>query len=79
MREEDHEEAQMAHEAAEAEAQKARDLRLAEVREARELRELELKADEKEKALLEAVLEAKNEAAAREHELKMASLGGQSC
>ena len=62
---------------AEAEAQKAREeareLRLAELREARELRELELKA-EKEKALLAAELEA----AAPEHELKMASLGNQS-
>ena len=55
---------------AEAEAQKARDLRLAELKEARELRELELKA-EQEKALLE----AEKEAATREHELKMASLG----
>ena len=55
---------------AEAEAQKARDLRLAELKEAHELRELELKA-EQEKALLE----AEKEAAAREHELKMASLG----
>ena len=45
------------------EAQKARDLRLAELKEARELRELELKA------------EADKEAATREHELKMASLG----
>ena len=57
-------------EAAEAEAQRARDLRMAELKEARELRELELKA-EQEKALLE----AEKEAAAREHELKMASLG----
>ena len=56
-----------------AEAEKARELRLAELKEARELRELELKA-EKEKALLAAELEA----AAREHELKMASLGKQS-
>ena len=82
------EEAQRAREAAEAEAQKAcdaekalqdaqfaeaekaRELRLAELKEARELRELQLKA-EKEKALLAAELEA----AAREHELKMASLG----
>ena len=52
---------------AEAEAQKAREeareLRLAELREARELHELELKA------------EADKEAAAREHELKMAGLG----
>ena len=55
---------------AEAEAQKARDLRLAELKEARELRELELKAKQ-EKALLE----AEKQAAAREHELKMASLG----
>ena len=78
------EEAQKARDAAEAEAQKARDaekaareeareLRLAELKEARALRELELKA-EKEKALLAAELEA----AAREHELKMASLGKQS-
>ena len=63
-----------AREAAEAEAQRAREeareLRLTELKEARELRELELKA-EKEKALLE----AEKEAAAREHELKMASLG----
>ena len=66
----DREEAQKAREAAEAEAQRARDLRLAELKEARELRELELKA-EQEKALLE----AEKEAAAREHELKMASLG----
>ena len=90
-REEAREEAQRARdaekaarEAAEAEAQKARDaekaareeareLRLAELKEARELRELELKA-EQEKALLE----AEKEAAAREHELKMASLGKQS-
>ena len=55
------------------EAEKARELRLAELKEARELRELELKA-EQEKALLE----AEKEAAAREHELKMASLGKQS-
>ena len=51
----------------------ARELRLAELKEARELRELELKA-EQEKALLE----AEKEAATREHELKMASLGKQS-
>ena len=67
-------EAQRARDAAEAEAQKAREvaqeLRLAELKEARELRELELKA-EQEKALLE----DEKEAAAREHELKMASLG----
>ena len=69
---------------AEAEAQKARELRLAELKEARELRELELKA-EREKRDLElkaeqekALLEAEKEAAAREHELKMASLGKQS-
>ena len=78
-------EAQRAREAAEAEAQKAREaareLRLAELKEARELRELELKA-EREKRDLElkaeqekALLEAEKEAAAREHELKMASLG----
>ena len=69
-REEAREEAQRARdaekaarEAAEAEAQRARDLRLAELKEARELRELELKA------------EVEKEAAAREHELKMATLG----
>ena len=56
-------EAKRAREAAEAEAEKARELRLAELKEARELRELELKA------------EADKEAAAREHELKMACLG----
>ena len=78
-------EAQRAREAAEAEAQNAREaareLRLAELKEARELRELELKA-EREKHDLElkaeqekALLEAEKEAAAREHELKMASLG----
>ena len=81
-------EAQKAREAAEAEAQKAceaaRELRLAELKEARELRELELKA-EREKRDLElkaeqekALLEAEKEAADREHELKMASLGKQS-
>ena len=75
------EEAQKAREAAEAEAQRARELRLAELKEARELRELELKA-EREKRDLElkaeqekALLEAEKEAATREHELKMASLG----
>ena len=74
-------EAQKAREAAEAGAQRARDLRLAELKEARELRELELKA-EREKRDLElkaeqekALLEAEKEAAAREHELKMAGLG----
>ena len=41
------------------------------------MRELELKA-EQEKALLAAEIEAKKEAAARKHELKMASLGKQS-
>ena len=41
------------------------------------MRELELKA-EQEKALLAAEIEAKKEAAAREHELKMAGLGKQS-
>ena len=66
---------------AEAEAQKARELRLAELKEARELRELELKA-EREKRDLElkaeqekALLGAEKEAAVREPELKMASLG----
>ena len=73
------EEWQLAREEAQrAEAQKAREaareLKLAELKEARELRELELKA-EQEKALLAAEIEAKNEAAACEHELKMASLG----
>ena len=70
-----------AREAAEAEAQRAQELRVAELKEARELRELELKA-EREKRDLElkaeqekALLEAEKEAAAREHELKMASLG----
>ena len=74
-------EAKRAREAAEAEAQRAcdaekaareeaRELRLAELKEAREL---ELKA-EQEKALLE----AEKEAAVREPELKMASLGKQS-
>ena len=61
-------EAQRACEAAEAEAQKARELILAELKEALELAY-------QEKALLEAELEAKKEAAAHEHELKMASLG----
>ena len=51
-----------------------RDLRLAELREASELRDLELKA-EREMSHLEAELEAKKEAAACEHELKMACLG----
>ena len=69
-------EAKRAREAVEAEAQRARDLRLAELKEARELRELELKA-EQEKALLAAEIDAKKEAAVREHELKMASLGKQ--
>ena len=75
------EEAQKAREAAEAEAQRARDLRLAELKEARELRELELKAEQEKRDLElkaeqeKALLEAEKEAAAREHELKMASLG----
>ena len=73
---------------AEAEAQKAceeaRELRLAELKEARELRELELKAERKKRDLElkaeqeKALLEAEKEAAAREHELKIASLGKQS-
>ena len=67
------EEAQRARDAEKAAREEARELRLAELKEARELRELELKA-EQEKALLA----AKKEAAAREHELKMASLGNQS-
>ena len=68
--EEAREEAQRAREEAQKARKEARDLRLAELKEACELRELELKA-EKEKALLAAELEA----AAREHELRMASLG----
>ena len=77
-------EAKRAREAAEAEAQSARDLRLAELKEARELRELELKAEQEKRDLElkaeqeKALLEAEKEAAAREHELKMASLGKQS-
>ena len=69
-------EAKRARKAAEAEDQRARDLRLAELKEACELHELELA--EQEKALLAAEIEAKKDAAAREHELKMASLGKQS-
>ena len=64
------EEAQKAHDAEKAACEEARELRLAKLKEAGELRELELKAV-KEKALLVAELEA----AARGHELKMASLG----
>ena len=74
-------EAQKARDAEKAAREEARELRLAELKEARELRELELKA-EREKRDLElkaeqekALLEAEKEAAAREHELKMASLG----
>ena len=77
-------EAQKACDAEKAAREEARELRLAELKEARELRELELKA-EREKRDLElkaeqekALLEAEKEAAAREHELKMASLGKQS-
>ena len=55
----------------------ARQLGLAELKEARELCELELRA-EQEKALLEAEFESKKEAAARDHELKMAGLVKQS-
>ena len=57
------EEAQRARDAEKAAREEARELRLAELKEARELRELEIKA------------EADKEAAAREHELKMAGLG----
>ena len=63
------------------EAEKARELRLTELKEARELRELELKAEQEKRDLElkaeqeKALLEAEKEAAAREHELKMASLG----
>ena len=56
-------EAQKARDAEKAAREEARELRLAELKEARELRVLELKA------------EADKEAAAREHELKMAGLG----
>ena len=80
-REEAREEAQKARNAEKAAREEARELRLAELKEARELRKLELKA-EREKRDLElkaeqqkALLEAEKEAAAREHELKMASLG----
>ena len=59
------EEAQRAHEAANAETQKARDLRLAGLKEARGLCELELKAEQE---------KVGKEAAACEHELKMGSL-----
>ena len=62
-REEAREEAQRARDAEKAAREEARELRLAELKEARELRELELKA------------EADKEAAACEHELKMAGLG----
>ena len=48
--------------------------RMAELLEDRELHELELKAKQ-EKALLEAKIEVKKEAAALKHELKMAGLG----
>ena len=75
------EEAEKACDAEKAAREEARELRLAELKEARELRELELKA-EREKRDLElkaeqekALLEAEKEAAAREHELKMAGLG----
>ena len=67
------EERRLAREAEKAAREEARELRLAELKEARELRELELKAEQK-----KALLEAEKEAAAREHELKMASLGKQS-
>ena len=77
-------EAQRARDAEKAAREEARELRLAELKEARELRELELKA-EREKCDLElkaeqekALLEAEKEAAEREHQLKMASLGKQS-
>ena len=77
-------EAQRARDAEKAAREEARELRLAELKEACELRELELKA-EREKRELElkaeqekALLEAEKEAAVREHELKMASLGKQS-
>ena len=72
--EEAREEAQRARDAEKAAREEARELRLAELKEARELRELELKA-EREKRDLELKAEADKEAAAREHELKMAGLG----
>ena len=56
-------EAQRARDAEKAAREEARELRLAELKEARELHKLELKAG------------ADKEAAAREHELKMAILG----
>ena len=64
-------EAQKACDAEKAACEEARELRLAELKEAREL---ELKAERK-KHDLELKAEADKEAAAREHELKMASLG----
>ena len=74
-------EAQRAHDAEKAAPEEAQELRLAELKEARELCKLELKA-EQEKGDLElkaeqqkALFEAEKEAAAHEHELKMASLG----
>ena len=73
-REEAREEAQRARDAKKAAREEARELRLAELKEARELCELELKA-EREKRDLELKAEADKEAAAREHELKMAGLG----
>ena len=66
MCEEAREEAQKAREA-------ARELRLAELKVARDFHEYELKA-EREKALLEAEIEAKKEAAVCEHQLKIAGL-----
>ena len=57
------EEAQRARDDEKAAREEARELRLAELKEARQLREFELKA------------EADKEAAASEHELKMAGLG----
>ena len=68
------EEAQKARDAKKAAREDARELRLAELNEACELRELELKA-EREKRDLELKAEADKEAAAHDHELKMANLG----
>ena len=64
--------AQRAHEEAQKAYAEARELRLAELKEAHELRELELKASEKSRT---STFRGREKAAAREHELKMASLG----
>ena len=73
-REEAREKAQKARYAEKAARKEAQELRLAELKEAHELSELELKA-ERENRDLELKVEADKEAAACEHELKMAGLG----